>query len=111
MKKLPVLEAVRAYVAARWEDETDAMIAKRFGVSRQYVMTARKRMGLVKNLIILSEIRAMYRKKPRKRLVRSLTPYEKEKRHTERLAARMEVVEPHTPEEWDAFMRAKGYKT
>ena len=52
-------EAIKADIAATWRDDTDEIVAARHGVSRQYVMKTRQRMGLSKNLSLIKEIRSL----------------------------------------------------
>lgn len=54
---------IRSWIISHWRDDTDAVIAARYGVSRQYVMTARQRLGLSKDIKLISEIRTINKKK------------------------------------------------
>ena len=93
MRSFANAKVIREYIAANWRDETDAMIAKRFAVSRQYVMTARKRMGLVKDLTLIAEVIDITRPARLKNARRQLSEAEREeqriKRKNDRDLARM----------------------
>lgn len=79
---------IRLYISRRWRVEVDASIAARFGVTRQYVMTARQRIGLRKSLSLIARVRKFGKKKRATSLVRAhrrMTPSERLERHESRV--------------------------
>ena len=67
MKALPILGKIREDIASCWLTTTDEAIARRWGVSRVYVAKNRRRMGLIKTIERINEVRLLNPQKKKQR--------------------------------------------
>ena len=103
---------VRVIIERHYKDYTDKEIGNVFGLSAVYVRAVRNRMGLTKSYIVMSEIRGARKRRRTKRIHRRMDDGEKfDKQMAKKAKEDKQEVErtPETAEEWDAYMRAKGY--
>lgn len=113
---------VKKHIAEHWREYSDAEIGARFGLSRRYIANTRARMGLIKRLPVLRDMRDTRRwveekKRPQSqnRSHRRMTDLEKFDRAQARKRRRKggyseEASDlPMSESEHKAYMRSLGY--